>query len=161
PGRKRTSTRNRRSGIEAEDILKIAVLGGGNGSFAAAGDFALAGHDVRLWRRDVAAVEAHRAAGSAITVKDFRGRHEAKLSLVTNDIAAAVRDAELILCPAPATAQHDIARVLAPHLRDGQVVFLPPGTFGSYIFAKAARDAGKRDVAFAETGTLPWLTRKH
>ena len=32
--------------------MKIAVLGGGNGSFAAAGDFALAGHEVRLWRRD-------------------------------------------------------------------------------------------------------------
>jgi len=31
--------------------MKIAVLGGGNGSLAAAGDFALAGHDVRLWRR--------------------------------------------------------------------------------------------------------------
>ena len=34
-------------------------LGGGNGSFAAAGDMALAGHDVRLWRRDRAAVAAH------------------------------------------------------------------------------------------------------
>ncbi len=33
--------------------MRIAVLGGGNGSFAAAGDMALAGHDVRLWRRDV------------------------------------------------------------------------------------------------------------
>ena len=32
--------------------MRIAVLGGGNGSFAAAGDMALAGHDVRLWRRD-------------------------------------------------------------------------------------------------------------
>jgi opine dehydrogenase len=40
-------------------------------------------------------------------------------------------------------------------------VFLPPGTFGSYIFAKAAHDAGNRGAAFAETGTLPWLTRKH
>ena len=37
-----------------------------------------------------------------------------------------------------------------------------PGTFGSFIFAKTAHDAGNRaDVAFAETGTLPWLTRKH
>src|SRR4051812_48119451 len=142
--------------------MRIAVLGGGNGSFAAAGDFALAGHDVRLWRRDRAAVEAHQAAGSAVVVKDFRGRHEAKLALTTCDIAAAVREADLILCPTPATAQEDIARALAPHLTDGQVVFLPPGTFGSYIFAKAARDAGNHDdVAFAETGTLPWLTRKH
>jgi len=142
--------------------MRIAVLGGGNGSFAAAGDFALAGHDVRLWRRDAEAVKQHNAAGATIIVKDFRGRHEAKPSLLTNDIAAAVAEAELILCPVPATAQHDIARTLAPHLTDGQVVFLPPGTFGSYIFAKAARDAGNpADAAFAETGTLPWLTRKH
>ena len=49
----------------------------------------------------------------------------------------------------------------APHLRDGQVVFLPPGTFGSYIFARAAKDAGNRaEIATAETGTLPWLARK-
>jgi opine dehydrogenase len=142
--------------------MRIAVLGGGNGSFAAAGDFALAGHDVRLWRRDRAAVAAHDAAGRVIAVKDFRGTHDARLTLVTDDIAAAVRDAELILCPAPATAQHDIARTLAPHLKDGQVVYLPPGTFGSFIFAKAAHEAGnKADAAFAETGTLPWLTRKH
>jgi opine dehydrogenase len=142
--------------------MQIAVLGGGNGSFAAAGDFALQGHDVRLWRRDAAAVAAHRAAGSRIVVKDAKGCHEAQLALVTADIAEAVRDAELILCPAPAFAQHDIATQLAPHLRDGQVVFLPPATFGSMIFAKAMHDAGNRAaVAFAETGTLPWLTRKH
>ena len=63
------------------------MLGGGNGSFAAAGDMALAGHEVRLWRRDRAAVAAHNAAGGTIPVKDFRGRHEVKLALVTNDIA--------------------------------------------------------------------------
>jgi opine dehydrogenase len=142
--------------------LKIAVLGGGNGSFAAAGDFALQGNDVRLWRRDANAVAAHRAAGSRIVVKDAKGRHDVQLALVTTDIAEAVRDVELILCPAPAFAQQDIAAQLAPQLRDGQVVFLPPATFGSMIFAKAAHDAGNHAaVAFAETGTLPWLARKH
>ena len=142
--------------------MKIAVLGGGNGSFAAAGDFALQGHDVRLWRRDETQVAAHRAAGTCIIVKDVNGRHDVQLALVTSDMAEAIRDAELILCPAPAFAQHDIATQLAPHLRDGQVVFLPPATFGSMIFAAAAHDAGNRAaVSFAETGTLPWLTRKH
>jgi opine dehydrogenase len=142
--------------------MKIAVLGGGNGSFAAAGDFALQGHEVRLWRRDAAAVEAHQASGSRIVVKDANGRHEVPLAQVTTDIAAAIRGAELILCPTPAFAQHDIAAALAPHLRDGQVVFLPPATFGSMIFAKAAHGAGNRaSIAFAETGTLPWLARKH
>jgi hypothetical protein len=118
--------------------MRIAVLGGGNGSFAAAGDLALAGHDIRLWRRDREAAAAHRAAGGLIVVKDFRGSREAKPALITDDIAAAVRDAELILCPAPAPAQSDIARLLAPHLVAGQVVFLSPGTFGTFVFAKAA-----------------------
>lgn len=142
--------------------MRIAVLGGGNGSFAAAGDLALHGHEVRLWRRDAAAAAEHHAAGNRVLVKDFKGRHEVVLAAVTTDMAEAVRDAELILCPTPATAQADIARALAPHLADGQVVFLPPGTFGSLLFAKAAREAGNRAMAaFAETGTLPWLTRKH
>jgi opine dehydrogenase len=142
--------------------MRVAVLGGGNGSFAAAGDFALAGHETRLWRRDREAAAAHQAAGGKIIVKDHRGRHEAAPACVTADVADAVRDAELILCPTPATAHADIARAIAPHLKDGQVVFLTPGTFGSVMFAKAAHDAGNRArVAFAETGTLPWLTRKH
>ena len=50
--------------------MRIAVLGGGNGSFAAAADFALMGHDVRLWRRDREAVTSHRAAGGTIIVKE-------------------------------------------------------------------------------------------
>ena len=142
--------------------MRIAVLGGGNGSFAAAADFALSGHETRLWRRDKDAVAAHQAAGGKILLKDFEGRHEAALALITADIGEAVRGAELILCPTPATAQMDIARTLAPHLSDGQIVFLPPGTFGSVLLAKAAHDSGNRArVAFAETGTLPWLTRKH
>ena len=142
--------------------MRIAVLGGGNGSFAAAGDFALQGHEVRLWRRDACQVAAHHAAGSRILLKDSNGQHDVQLKLVTTDIGDAVREAELILCPAPAFAQADIAKQLAPHLRDGQVVFLPPATFGSVIFASAVRDAGNRaKVSFAETGTLPWLTRKH
>ncbi|VIO77746.1 NAD/NADP-dependent octopine/nopaline dehydrogenase family protein [Bradyrhizobium ivorense] len=141
--------------------MKIAVLGGGNGSFAAAGDLTLAGHEVRLWRRNPADVEAHRAAGGTITVIDRAGRRDARLAAITSSIADALDAADLILCPAPAFAQPAIAELAAPHLRDGQVVFLPPGTFGSYIFARAARDAGNRaEIATAETGTLPWLARK-
>ena len=142
--------------------MKIAVLGGGNGSFAAAGDLALAGHEIRMWRRDADAVATHRAAGNAVLVKDFRGEHKVTLALVTTDIAAAVRGAELILCPTPAFAQVDIAKRIAPCVEDGQVVFLPPGTFGSFLLAQTAWQSGNHArVAFAETGTLPWLARKH
>ena len=84
------------------------------------------------------------------------------LSRVTADIGEAVRGAELIVVPTPAFAQEDIAHALAPHLADGQVIFLPPGTFGSYVMMRVLRRAGcKADVSIAETGTLPWLARKH
>ena len=142
--------------------MRIAVLGGGNGSFAAAGDLSLAGHTVSLWRRDAQAVADHRTAGSIVTVKDHAGERDAQLSAVTTDLAAAVRHAELIICPAPAFAQPSIADALAPLLTDGQVVFLPPGSLGSILFARAAWNSGNRaEVSFAETGTLPWLARKH
>ncbi len=142
--------------------MRIAVLGGGNGSLAAAGDFALAGHEVRLWRRGAETVAQHHAAQDRIIVRDFSGTRPGQLALVTEDIARAVDGAELILCPLPATTHEAIAPVLAPHLRAGQVVYLPPGTLGTLVFAQAAHQAGTVDgVAFAEAGTLPWLVRKH
>ncbi|MCC8939545.1 NAD(P)-binding domain-containing protein, partial [Bradyrhizobium sp. Arg68] len=102
--------------------MKIAVLGGGNGSFAAAGDLTLAGHEVRLWRRNPDDVAAHRAAGGTITVIDRAARRDARLAAITASIAEALDAADLILCPAPAFAQPAIAELAAPHLRDGQVV---------------------------------------
>ncbi|MCT8973404.1 NAD/NADP-dependent octopine/nopaline dehydrogenase family protein [Microbaculum marinisediminis] len=142
--------------------MEIAVLGGGNGSHAAAADLSEQGHRVRFWRRDRAGVEDLNAAGNRLTLKDFKGTREIATAVVTADIGEAVSGADLIVCPAPAFAQTDIARAMAPHLSDGQVVFLPPGTFGCYLMAKAIRDAGSAaKVAFAETGTLPYLTRKH
>jgi opine dehydrogenase len=141
--------------------MKLAVLGGGHGCYAAAADLAEQGHEVRMWRRDAAAF-APVLASQSITLKDVRGRREVKLALATSDIGAAVRGAQLIVVPTPAFAQADIARAMAPHAEDGQVVFLPPGTFGSYVMAKALRDAeAGAAVTFAETGTLPYLTRKH
>jgi opine dehydrogenase len=141
--------------------MKIAILGGGHGAYAAAADLSEAGHEVRLWRRDAAALEPVVQAG-AITLKDAGGAREVPLALATADIAAALEGAELIVIPTPAIAQHDIALAMAPHLADGQVVFLPPGTFGSYVMARTVKQAGSRaDVAWAETGTLPYLARKH
>lgn len=40
------------------------------------GDFALAGHYVRLWRRNHADVVSHRAEGGSILVNDFRADTE-------------------------------------------------------------------------------------
>ena len=139
--------------------MEIAVLGGGNGSLAAAVDLTEQGHAVRLWRRNQAVAAS---TPNPITLKDHTGARPVTISLITSDIAEALKGADLIGSPAPATAHEDIAATLAPHLTAGQVVFLPPGTFGTYMMARAMKDEDNTaDVSFAETGTLPWLTRKH
>jgi opine dehydrogenase len=141
--------------------MKIAVLGGGHGSYAAAADLSDQGHEVRLWARNEVAL-ADLLERQTITLKDFRGARDVTLSLVTTQIGAAVDQAELIVVPTPAFAQEDIANALAPHLKNGQVIFLPPGTFGSYAMMKTLRAAGCTvDIAIGETGTLPYLARKH
>jgi len=139
--------------------MEIAVLGGGNGSMAAAADLTDQGHLVRLWRRDPDTVVD--MLRTPFVLEDHSGEREVKPSLITWDLAEAIRGAELIVCPTPATAHSDIAARIAPLLVAGQVVFLPPGSFGTYIFARAMREAGNdAHVAFAEAGTLPYLTRK-
>jgi opine dehydrogenase len=136
--------------------MKIAVLGGGNGAYAAAADFSERGHEVRFWRRNTAALR------DTIVLKDAEGERTIRVAAVCENLGDAVRGAELVFMPDPAFTQLDNAALLAPHLADGQVVFLAPGTFGSYVMTSAIRRAGNRaQFAFAETGTLPWLTRKH
>lgn len=137
--------------------MKIAVLGGGHGCHAAAADLSEAGHEVRLWRRDAAALRVLAGIGS-IELQDAAGARQVPIALASTDIGAVLRGAELVLVFSPATAQDDIGRAMAPHLARGQVVFLAPGTFGSYTMARMTQAKG---VLWAETGTLPYLARKH
>jgi opine dehydrogenase len=138
--------------------MKVAVLGGGNGAFATAADLALAGHRIRLWRRDTTDLAALRD-GITLVGEGRQGR--ARLDLATGDLGEAVEGAELIVAPIPATSHTDLAKRLGPLLTADQVVLLAPGTFGSYAIARdIARTAGRLPRAFAETGTLPYLSRK-
>ena len=114
--------------------MKIAVLGGGHGAYAAAADLTEQGHEVRHWRRKASELSP------VIQLLDEKGKRAVEVK-AEKDIGNAVRQAELILLPGPATAQMDIARAMAPHVSDGQVVFLPPGTFGSYAMAQVVTRA--------------------
>ena len=141
--------------------MEVAVLGGGHGCYAAAAELSENGHTVRFWRRDADGLAPVLESG-VIRVKDFRGERDVAVATPTTDLGSAIDGAGVIVIPLPATTQESLAKNCAPYWQDGQVVFLPPGTFGSYIYLKAARDAGNNaDVTFCETGTLPYLARKH
>ena len=148
-------------------MMKITVLGGGHGCYAAAAEMAEKGHEVLLWRRASDALQQFAATGQ-LKIKDYQGDRTVTVGFeksqinLSDDLQRAIEHAELIIIPLPATTHDDLARQAAPFFKAGQVVYLPPATFGSFIFAKAMQQAGNTaQVAFAETGTLPYLVRKH
>jgi opine dehydrogenase len=138
----------------------VAVLGGGNGAYATAADLALAGHEVRLARRNEGELRAVRDAGGITLVADER-RGLARLDRVTAKLDEALDGADVVLIAVPAGAHADLASELAPRLTATQLVVLTPGTLGTFAMARdIARAGGKLPLAFAETGTLPYLARK-
>ncbi len=141
-------------------VLNIAVVGGGNGSYTMASDLALAGHRVRMWP---GSREKHAELYQKGTIfLEGMGRSgSARLELVSDDLKKVVQQADVIMCTDPAPSQTQRASILAPYLKDGQTMFLSPGSLGPLVFEKAIRDRGRRiDVSYAEPGTLPYLTRK-
>jgi len=78
--------------------MKIAILGGGHGCYAAAADMSEQGHEVVLWRRDAAAL-APLIASRSIVLKDAAGTRDVPIAGATPEIGAAVRDATLVLIP--------------------------------------------------------------
>jgi opine dehydrogenase len=122
--------------------MKIAILGGGHGCYAAAADLSEQGHEVRLWRRDAAALQPVIDHGG-ITLKDAQGRARCRgAGHRRHRRGAAWRRAG-----ADAVAGHRAGRhraAMAPHLVDGQVVFLAPGTFGAFTMSRIVKASGNR-----------------
>src|SRR5439155_24190588 len=124
-------SRSRRRG----ESMNVAILGAGNGGFAAAADLALAGHRVRLWSRSADALGP--LVERATITLDAEGRHgTAQLERATTDLGEAVEGAEVLIVPLPATSHEELAKRLAPCLNDRQIILLTPGTLGSYAMAR-------------------------
>lgn len=128
--------------------MRVTVIGGGNGSHAAVVDQVLRDHEVVWYRR------AGRPLPTELRYRGMLGDGTARPARTTHDLADAVSDADLVLVPVPATATTDLVDAMAPVLPAGSAVAFLPGTFAT-LQGSRRRD----DVAFLETGTLPYLTR--
>jgi opine dehydrogenase len=140
--------------------VNVSVLGGSNGGYATAADLALAGHRVRLWRLSEHGLAPVKSAGTITLTAEGR-QGAARLDRATTALGEALDGAEVVVVPLPATSHDDLAKHLAGHLTGREIVLLTPGTLGTFVLARALARAGATlPLAFAETGTLPYLTRK-
>ena len=135
---------------------RITVMSAGNGGQALAGDLAIRGHDVTLYEHPLfeSKIKAIRERGNVIELENkVAGR--GRLANSTTDAAEALAEAELVYFTAPSYAQEPFFELALSHFRDGQVLVLSPGNFGTFALHRAFTEAGKR-VIVAETDNLPY-----
>jgi opine dehydrogenase len=138
----------------------IAVLGAGNGGYAAAADLTLRGYSVHMFNPRRESLEPIIERGG---IKLLEGDREdfAEVSLVTTDIEEALAGAHVVLVVVPVTGHEFYAELLAPHLEEDHVVFLNPGhTGGGLHFVQTLRRLGVVDSArTCEASTLSYGCR--
>ncbi|RIK35988.1 MAG: NADP transhydrogenase subunit alpha [Chloroflexi bacterium] len=142
--------------------LRYTVVGAGHGGKAMAAHLALMGFPVTLYNRTpdhVVAIQARR--GIELTSNHGGPCGFARLVCVTSVMSEALAQGDLIMVVVPSTAHAEIARNMAPHLKDGQIVILHPGrTLGAVEFDAVLRRAGcTADVIIAEAETLIYASR--
>jgi len=145
-----------------EQRTRYTVMGAGNGGKAMAAHLALMGYAVTLYNRTADNVRAIKLRGGIELAAQNGVPHGfGRLERVTSEVSEAVERADIILVVVPAFGHGPLARAMAPHLRDGQVIILNPGrTGGTLEVLKALHDGGcQADVTLAETATLLYVCR--
>ncbi len=141
--------------------MKIAVLGGGNGAHTVAADLTLKGLSVNMFEMEQFASSMQKVFDTGeIEMTGVAAQGKAKLNLVTTDLAAAIRDVEVIFIILPGFAISTYAKLLAPHLAEKQMVIIMPGTLAALEFRQTLRASGNlKEIITAEVGGLPFATR--
>jgi opine dehydrogenase len=138
---------------------KIAVLGAGSGGFMSAADFGLMGYEVALYSRSIDKVAGVKAKGG-IEILDIDSKPTGEFGAVacaTDDIAEAVKGADVIVNPIPYFVCEEYARLVAPHLEDGQIVLYLGKGGASLTWARVLREMGiDKKVYLADCNTLPY-----
>ncbi len=141
---------------------RFTVIGAGHGGKGMAAHLALMGFPVTLYNRTPDNIAAIKARGG-IELKSFEGGPHGFATLVkaTSDIEEALKECDVIMVVVPSTAHAEIARSLAPHLKDGQIIVLNPGrTCGALEVKHTLEENGcSADVTVAEAETLIYASR--
>jgi opine dehydrogenase len=127
---------------------------GGKGLLA---DLGLNGFRLRAYDKDEGQVAGIRAAGGIYV--DGRPQNFGPVEMATTDIKAALDGAKVILVSTNGDDHPQVAKDLAPYLRDGQIIVLIQGHFaGTLVFRKALAGTGcKAQVDVCEMDGYPYM----
>ncbi len=128
----------------------IAVLGAGAVSKAQAADCALAGAKVRICdlqpfaKKTLFGIKEKgiKLFGDQLNLYGFERSGVAKMELVTEDVAEAVKGAGIVIIGTPTFGHVPFFEKLIPALEDGMFIHIYPDNFGSLLLRKMMREAG-------------------
>ena len=140
--------------------MKVTVIGAGNSGYAMAAHLSKFGNEVTLWNRSRSTIS---------TIMETKVIHctgivhgAISIHKITDDIAEALIDPDIILITTPSSSHKDLAELIAKNLNKSTVIILNPGrTFGAlefeYIFNQYNREYAQ---VIAETQTIIYTCRK-
>jgi len=142
-----------------EGMPSFCVLGAGSGGMAMAAHLGLVGCRVNLYTRNPERLVPILVRGGIDVTGELEGF--VRLNVVTTDIGEAMSGADVVMVVVPATAHRNMATLMAPHVRDGQIIVLNPGrTCGAIELTQVLRTQNPRVRPFvAEAQTLLYASR--
>jgi len=141
--------------------MKICILGGGNGAFAAAAHLGREGHQISIFSPFEEELDSIIKEGG-ITLKGCLGEHFVKGIQVCKQLAMAVKNIDIVMIIVPAIFHAQYARLLTSLLEEGQILFLNPGHSGGALEVKQVLEEQglEAKITLIETNTLTYITRK-
>lgn len=139
--------------------LTYCVIGAGNGGLAMAGYLSMLGYKVNLYNRTVEKILPLMKDPTIYITGEENGF--GVLNKVTGNMEEAIKDVDIIMVTIPAIGHRDIAKEMAPYLKDGQIIVLNPGRTGGAleVYETLLRERKKNNIIVAEAQTFIYATR--
>ena len=141
---------------------KFAVIGAGHGGKSMAAHLALMGNSVNIFNRSSQNISMISSRGGIMLESfDSPSPRMSNLNKITSDIKIAIAGVDIIMVVVPSSAHANIATIMAPHLKNSQIIILNPGrTCGAIEFVKVLHDNKcKAKPIVAETQSLVYASR--
>ncbi len=142
-------------------MKRITVLGAGNGGQTMAGYLAAKGNQVTLFEHPNFEDKLLKIREKGEITLQGSLNCSGKLEAATSDPREAVNGTDIIYLVAPTFAQKPLLELVVPFLKDGQIIVLLPGNFGSLSLKKLLREKEINiSLGIAEADTIPFACRQ-
>ncbi|ANS84872.1 NAD/NADP octopine/nopaline dehydrogenase family protein [Vibrio scophthalmi] len=147
---------------------RVSVIGSGNAGLTAAYHFTLHGAKVCLYGskgfdQPLADIEKKGGIEALASFNDVSLTYSGfqPIDKVSRDLEETLRYANLVVMPVPSFAQEALFIDMLPYLRDGQIIMLMPGNYGSLVLNRIKFEQGfeNLDITFVDAISIPWATR--